>query len=374
MVPLKGSLSFGQRVGVRAASQSDAKSPHPNRLPKGEGDRKGEGGRWCVWPLAPAAAVLAAALVYGRARLERSAAAEPASPPARIALIQGSFDIEMKSDPEMQQEIMNEYARLSRAAVQRYGRVDLVVWPETMFRIPLVTCDADAGTPEDWPESPAEFHKWLAEVTRAGPDAMAVMARRLRVALLLGVDAHHIGAAGIEQFNSAAFVARSGALVARYDKMHPVMFGEYVPLARHIGWLKRISPIGAGLTAGREGVEVEVGTLRVSPNICYESVLSHVVRRPIEMLAVECRKPFLIAANTGFSAHIDGDGRILALGPRHAAGTVLAEVRPDPRTSWYLRHGDLPAGICLAGCVVLAAVGCWPRHRGQSALGSTARV
>ena len=32
--------------------------------------------------------------------------------------------------------------------------------------------------------------------------------------------------------------------------------------------------------------------------------------------AVECRMPLLIAANTGFSAWIDGDGRICAEGPR----------------------------------------------------------
>ena len=64
--------------------------------------------------------------------------------------------------------------------------------------------------------------------------------------------------------------------------------------------------------------------------------------------AVECRKPLLIAANTGFSAWIDGDGRIRRQGPRRDADTLLAEVRLDPRSSWYLAHGDWPAG-CLPG-------------------------
>jgi len=64
--------------------------------------------------------------------------------------------------------------------------------------------------------------------------------------------------------------------------------------------------------------------------------------------AVECRKPLVIAANTGFSAWIDGDGRIRAQGPRRETGTVLATVGRDPRKSWYLEHGDWPAGVCLA--------------------------
>jgi len=147
-------------------------------------------------------------------------------------------------------------------------------------------------------------------------------------------------------------------------------------------------------------VAVQAGPVWVAPNICYESVLPQVIRRPVNALAaegrepdvlvnltndgwyyganeldlhlicgvfraVECRKPFLIAANTGFSAWIDGDGRIVALGPRRATGTVVAEVRPDPRQSWYLRHGDWAGGVCLAVCVVLAAVGCWPLARAR---------
>ncbi len=45
--------------------------------------------------------------------------------------------------------------------------------------------------------------------------------------------------------------------------------------------------------------------------------------------AVECRKPFLIAANTGFSAWIDGDGRIRRQGPRRAKDVIVAEPRLD---------------------------------------------
>jgi len=390
-----GPLSLWERVRVRGVRDRVEARPHPDPLPEGEG------GRWCFWPLAPAAAVVTAALVYGHARIDGQTAGQaPQGPAARIALVQGSFDIEVKSDPDKQQAIMEEYAELSREAVDRYSPLDLLVWPETMFRIPLYTYDPEAGVPENWPGAPDEFDEWIDETTRRGPAAMALMAERLDTPLLLGVDAFDIQAVGAEAHNSAAMVDRSGNLVARYDKMHPVMFGEYIPLAGYFPWLARLSPIGAGLTPGRRPVAVQAGPVWVAPNICYESVLPQVIRRPVNALAaegrepdvlvnltndgwyyganeldlhlicgvfraVECRKPFLIAANTGFSAWIDGDGRIVALGPRRATGTVVAEVRPDPRQSWYLRHGDWAGGVCLAVCVVLAAVGCWPLARAR---------
>jgi apolipoprotein N-acyltransferase len=183
-----------------------------------------------------------------------------------------------------------------------------------------------------------------------------------------------------------------GKIQGRYDKMHPVMFGEYVPLGETFPWLYRLTPMSGGLDAGAEARSFRLGSLRLAPSICYETVIPHLIRRQVNELralgeepdvlvnltndgwfygsaeldmhlacgvfrAVECRKPLLIAANTGFSAWIDGDGRIRAQGPRHAEGIVLAEVRPDPRESGYLRWGDWPAGICLAACAVLAIAG-----------------
>jgi len=78
--------------------------------------------------------------------------------------------------------------------------------------------------------------------------------------------------------------------------------------------------------------------------------------------AVEFRKPLLIAANTGFSAWIDGDGRLLRKGRRRDTDILLAEVSPDRRSSLYLRWGDWFAGLCLASCAVPAGVGLWRRR------------
>ena len=214
----------------------------------------------------------------------------------------------------------------------------------------------------------------------------------LGAAAILGVERWHFSAAGLQFFNAAACIDREGRLLGYYDKMHPVMFGEYVPLADRFPWLQRLTPLGDNLAAGEEPAMFTVGKLRIAPNICFENVLSHVVRGQVNRLraedrrpnalvsltndgwfwgsseldmhlacaafrAVECRLPLLIAANTGFSAWIDGDGRIRAQGPRRAAEVVVAEVCADRRTSLYLDFGDWFAAACLAACIGLGAAG-----------------
>ncbi len=194
------------------------------------------------WPLLPAIAVLAAALLYGHLRIERNST--KAGP--RIALIQGSIDTEMRYDPGMRDRIFKEYYNLSKEALAKNRNIDLVVWPETMFIEPLVTFDADAARPPQFEGTDAEFHEQLrqiAEQNRTNKSAMAWTAQTLGVPLLLGVDANHFAADGVQCFNSAAYVARDGRLLGRYDKMHLVMFGEYVPFANCFPWLQRLTPL-----------------------------------------------------------------------------------------------------------------------------------
>ncbi len=353
-----------------------------------------DGSRFYIWPILPLAAMLGVVLLYGH--LRRASVPHP-HPQARIALVQGSIDIEMKRDPAKSDQIQVEYRELSRQAMADAaadGRgVNLVVWPETMFRYPIV----------DYPESVAsrirsEFRE-DADRTR---QEMAVLAKETQSSLLLGVDTAEVTGEGWRFHNSAAFVPRTFDPAARrnparFDKMHLVMFGEYVPFAEIAPWLERFSPIGRSQTPGRAPAAFDLptpdhGSLRIAPNICFESVLPQVIRRQVNVLAaqgrepdvlvnltndgwfwgsseldmhlacgvfraVECRKPFLIAANTGFSAWIDADGRIVKRGPRRESGPILADVSRDDRHSLYLRCGDWPAGVCLAACVVFAGVG-----------------
>jgi apolipoprotein N-acyltransferase len=219
---------------------------------------------------------------------------------------------------------------------------------------------------------------------------MKWVAQELGTSILAGTHAVHVGNGTISQFNSAILLDRSGQLVGRYDKMHPVMFGEYVPFGRWIPRLYRLSPLQGGLTAGREAVAFSVGGWKMAPSICFENTVPHLIRRQVAQLeamgespdllvtitndgwfwgsslldvhltsavfrAVETRRTMLVAANTGFSAWIDGNGQVLAKGPRRDTEVLIAKVHRDGRTSPYVAWGDWFAGLCFAFCLAAIA-------------------
>lgn len=342
------------------------------------------GRRFALWPLAPLGAMLAAVLGYGYLRLDHAAG----RPGPAIALIQGSIDTELKHDPKRQWETQQQYTELSLEAKRRRRDLDLIVWPETMYRNTLYTCSSDVAPPPEWTGTAEEFKAEVAKNCASICDD----ARWLGVPVLLGIDVAHYGRGAVARYNSAQFIDRNGEIGPRYDKMHPVMFGEYVPFAKQIPWLYRLTPLGGGLEAGAATPAIPIAGARLAANICYESCLPHLIRNQVAAMraageepdvlvnltndgwfwgsseldlhlmcgvlrAVECRKPFLIAANTGISASIDADGRILEQGPRRNTAVLIADVRLDGRTSPYVLWGDWPAGLCLACCVGLAAVG-----------------
>jgi apolipoprotein N-acyltransferase len=182
-------------------------------------------------------------------------------------------------------------------------------------------------------------------------------------------------------------------MLSIYEKVHRVMFGEYIPFADWLPFLNGLTPIAAGIQPGEGPVIMEIDDQFYAPNICYETVIPHVIRRQAATLvggsvppgvlvnltndawywgssgldmhlacdvfrAVETRTPMLVAANGGISAWIDHRGRIRAQSPRQQTDVILADVEPrPPRTSCYVRWGDWFAGACLLACVALAAVG-----------------
>ena len=353
------------------------------------------------------------ALAYGAWRIE-TAPFDPRS--LDVLLVQGSIDTELKHDPDAAGEVLAEYDGLTREALGAGPRPDLIVWPETMWRWPILEIEPDHELPDDVVErilGPATKHDRGADEADVASDAgvesgaarqarcraileqdridpLAAHARRYGTTWLVGVDRQLVSnrsSSGVFHFNSALFLDAGGVPVGRYDKMFPVAFGETVPLADRFPILYRLTPLPAGLSAGREPLVVTVAGLRVAPTICYETALPGAIRGVVNRLAaagtrpevlvnltndgwfwgsseldmhlasgifraVEVRTPLVIAANTGFSAAIDGCGRLLDRGPRRATGTIRATVHPDGRTSPWLLTGPIPTVAC-AGLVLL---------------------
>lgn len=334
--------------------------------------------------LAPAVALVACACAYGQWRLSAPAG----KPGPVIGLVQGSIKTELKQDPAEQETIHRQYTDMSVVACSKRPSLDLLVWPETMFRWPYVNCSDDARPPagEEWTLEQLKSH--VAENHRIFRDLVP----KLGKPMLLGVEAIDYTRDGYARYNSALLVEADGRFGPRYDKSHPVPFGEYVPLAKRFPFLYALSPIGHGIEWGTQTTAFQVAGHTLAASICYETALAHVIREQVAELrerghepdvlvnltndgwfhgsseldmhvacdvfrAIECRKPLVVAANTGFSAWIDASGRIVKQSKRGANDVIIADVQLDSRHSPYLGYGDMPAGLCLAVCGVLGVVG-----------------
>ncbi len=264
----------GEGHGVRSVAESRSRA-------SGVGNQ----GKVAIWPAIPAAVVMAGALGYGHWRMS----GDYARPGPTIALIQGSIDVEIKTDDSQQQAVFEEYLRLSKRALDEQPHIDLLVWPETMYRYGLFSFEPDFKPPADWQHSPTELARVSLENLRNLQNVFRSEVEDKHGAplpppLLLGIDAAHYANDGRQYFNSALFVDSQGQPLARYDKMHPVMFGEYIPLAEYIPWLYTITPLTGGLTSGTTAVAQKLGAVRYAPDICYETVIPHLIRRQVLQL------------------------------------------------------------------------------------------
>lgn len=370
--------------------------------------------------LASGVALVGALAGYGHWRMA-DVAENNRQPAWQVALVQGSVDITLDGGPGKRLAIHRHYLDLTRQGLAGDVQPDLIVWPETVYGGFLYDADADPAPPPGWDgdrDSFAEHYRALREESEA---QLAQFANTMDCSLLLGAETVHFGRRGVRFYNSAVFVVpepdglRDSACQGRYDKRHLVLFGEYIPWADWFPWLQGLSPLSTSTTPGTRAVAFDVPrprhearsgaapVLRVAPNICYESVLSRVIRRQVLELrregqephvlvnltndgwfwgsseldmhlacgvfrAVECRKPFLIAANTGFSASIAPTGAIRRQGPRRDTEVLLVDVQRNTSEAFYTSYGWVVSGMALLFVAALAAGGVASRGSAPSRL------
>lgn len=351
--------------------------------------------------LVAAMTILATTCGYGLWRMKFSPVSS--EKPLQVALLQGTRDKVFEFNPELEERSFEQYTRLLQRARDAHPNLDLIIWPESAFTelLPDIIVQGSAAPPEDLSMSATEFRdrlKYAQELFASKVRSRAEAANRASrdgqqptgsTQLLVGVESSEFGADGIQQRNTAMLIDSSGRIAGRYFKMHPVMFGEYIPFGRRWPWLYKLTPMRQGLSPGEHAVSFSVNGYRLSPSVCFESTVPHLIRGHVRELAkegqspdvlvnvtddgwfwgssildlqlacgifraVELRRPFLVAANTGITVAIDGNGHIVKQIPRRQEGFVLAAVSRDGRHSLYERWGDLFAG----GCLVLS-LGWW---------------
>jgi apolipoprotein N-acyltransferase len=236
-----------------------------------------------------------------------------------------------------------------------------------------------------WPESPAPFYSGDAEFRR-GLSQLATESQAWVVAGNVGAG----GADGPAQnstaiFNSASLINPSGEWVGRYDKIHLVPFGEYVPFKRFLGFAGGLTKEVGDFTAGATRLPLEAGDQKLGVFICYESIFPDEVRRfaksgaqvlvnisndgwygdsgayaqhlkQVRMRAIENHRWLLRATNTGVTAAIDPIGRIAQSVPRKVRTSLPANYALVNETTFYTRHGDWLAYACAIISIVALTV------------------
>jgi len=283
--------------------------------------------------------------------------------PRPVGIVQPNTLPSQKWVPDRREAIVGDLELQTQELAQEFkGRgllvPPLIVWPESA--LPLV-----------YSESPA----WKKRMEK--------MSRHAKSYVLIGSLSSRRGKGPQKLYNSAFLLGPDGAHEGRYDKVHLVPFGEYVPLGSLLFFVKKLVPVIGRFAEGRKTRLFDVPGGRFGVLICFEIIFPRVVRRMknarflvnitndawfghtpaseqhlsmAAMRAVEFRVPIVRSANTGISAIVDATGAIRMRSPLFEKWRMAGEISPRKEgPTFYARTGDAFAITCLL--ITLAVVG-----------------
>ena len=282
--------------------------------------------------------------------------------PLKIALIQGNIEQNRKWDDSYQSEVFDAHVNLTMQASRE--KPDLIVWPES-------------ATP------------FYFQADRNFGPKMIELAKNSGSFMLFGTPGYEIKDNGVVSYNRAYLLSREGDVVGKYDKIHLVPFGEYVPLRKILFFIDKMVEGVGEYKSGEEYTIFEIrnpkskiqnffGTL-----ICFEVIFPDLVRRFVKngaeflvnitndgwygktaassqhiamvaFRAVENRIPVVRAANTGISGIIEPTGKIAKETDIFVATYVTGEINTGLlQKTFYTQYGDVFAYICSIVTILL---------------------
>lgn len=285
---------------------------------------------------------------------------------------------------------IGQFTRVARQTCTSY----IAGIPETNAPTRPADCTASPAHPAlvVWPESPAPF----AEGDPRFPLALRAVAQSTQAPLVVG----SIGMSYSPEeqmwrdYNSAIVIGDDGERVGRYDKIHLVPFGEYVPFKNLLFFARKLTGRVSEFTRGSERKVFRLNGHRYGVFICYEAVFADEVRQFVRlgaevlvnvsddgwygdtsapwqhlnmarMRAIENRRWLLRDTNNGVTAAIDPYGRVRQSIPRHRVGALAAQFGFRDDVTFYTAHGDVFAWVCAILAIGIAA---WAIRTGLQAV------
>ncbi len=296
------------------------------------------------------AIAIIASLLYGMSRLST----EHTGSTVKISLVQGNIAQDKKWDLRFQREVIDTYKRLTSKTLT--DSPDIIIWPETA--VPFVF------------NSSIRFTREMTDYQKS-----------LDTHLLFG---SMVKKSTSEMTNSALLFSDEGKLLSSYDKIHLVPYGEYVPLRKFLPFIDKLTAGTGDFASGDDYVVMETPFARIGNLICYEIIFPGLVRKfadrganllvtitndawfgrtsaPYQhfsmavLRAVENRVPVVRAANTGISGFIDSRGRIISQSDIFVEAAFTDTVFIGNERSFYTKHGDVFAYLCIAAVLLFAA-------------------
>ncbi|MEO7300951.1 MAG: apolipoprotein N-acyltransferase [Verrucomicrobiota bacterium] len=298
----------------------------------------------------------------------------------KVALIQPSIPQTLIFDESQGDSRFAKIMELSEQALVE--KPDLLIWPE-------------ASTP------PLDNEKFT---------ALTNLVVRHQVAMILGADDSEkqfdsSGRAETNYFNSSFFIPPDARSISTYRKQHLVGFGEYVPLARWLPFMKWLTPIEGGFTAGPHPVQFQIAEPRAKTSvlICFEDAFPHYAREHVEtdtdfllnltndgwfgkrsaqwqqaigaiFRAIENGLPLVRCTNDGLTCWIDQFGCLRKYfasqsGDIYGPGFLIAEIpllneNEKRAPTFYRQHGDWFGWSCVVIASVLL-IATWKRRSSQ---------
>jgi len=329
--------------------------------------RRREGRPFPVRWVALAVATLSTVIIWGQYRYDRVEQTLEKAPEITVGMIQTAESMTHRFS-ESRKKALFDWVRETESIIAHThpGQIDLVVWSEGA--------------------SPYNVH--------TGPvyQLISTLARKGDFEMLVGggtvEGTHENGKRKVVAYNSVYLFGRDGSIEGRYDKVVPLPFGEYLPLAHVFPWLAELIRGPGDFRAGSTTNVLQGDTWRIASPICYEAVLPYLCRRfpkpdllvnptndawfgdtaaPHQhaMLAtaraVELGIPLVRSGYTGVSMVVEPDGRIYAETKPFEAVDQLVKVRMGNIPTLYRRFGDWFVWLCALGLAAAWLIAPWRR-------------